>query len=144
MNKWDYEWVLDFDLVKEYGLKGWELVCTAWDERFKEMRYVMKREFQEKKEEEKEVPTAFAVVDEGVAPVSSGDLAAYIGTKVVRAAPCDEESFYLMTGRDVRSVTKGRAGYLVIYEDGYKSWSPREVFERCYRRVTHEERALIV
>ena len=52
----------------------------------------------------------------------------YIGTKVVLAEP---------QGRD------GAEGYAVIYEDGYRSWSPREVFERCYRRITTSELGLL-
>ena len=52
----------------------------------------------------------------------------YIGTKVVQAEPQEKD---------------GRDGYRVLYEDGYVSWSPRDVFERCYRRVTDQEKALI-
>lgn len=46
----------------------------------------------------------------------------YIGTKIVEAEPsvrklpdCDAEN-----------------GYEVIYKDGYKSWSPKSVFEEAY------------
>lgn len=52
----------------------------------------------------------------------------YIGTKIVRAEPEEKD---------------GRAGYAVVYEDGYRSWSPAETFERAYRRVTAAEAALI-
>lgn len=53
----------------------------------------------------------------------------YIGTKIVSATP--ETKF-----------AEKIAGYKVIYSDGYESWSPKDVFERCYREVTPEESAI--
>ena len=52
----------------------------------------------------------------------------YVGTKIVKAE---------MEMKD------GREGYAVVYEDGYRSWSPKETFERAYRRVTEAEVELI-
>lgn len=52
----------------------------------------------------------------------------YIGTKIVQAE------------REERDL---KPGYKVMYEDGYMSWSPRDVFERCYRLVTPAEASLI-
>ena len=53
----------------------------------------------------------------------------YIGTKIVLA----------------ESETKnGILGYKVVYEDGYKSWSPKETFERSYRKILDRELDLIV
>ncbi len=72
----------------------------------------------------------------------------YIGTKIVLAQPMDEATFSF-TVRGLSDVVtigadgKGRPGYLVMYEDGYRSWSPKETFERAYRRVTDAEIALI-
>jgi hypothetical protein len=37
----------------------------------------------------------------------------------------------------------GAAGYWVRYDDGYVSWSPRDVFERCYRPLTVDEQRLM-
>jgi hypothetical protein len=54
---------------------------------------------------------------------------AYIGTKVVQAEPEEKD---------------GNPGYKVVYEDGYTSWSPIQVFERCYRPVTDAEATLIL
>lgn len=42
----------------------------------------------------------------------------YIGTKVIMAEPQEKD---------------GKEGYKVQYEDGYVSWSPKDVFERAYR-----------
>ena len=36
-----------------------------------------------------------------------------------------------------------REGYSVVYENGYVSWSPKGVFERCYREISDEEKALV-
>ena len=52
----------------------------------------------------------------------------YIGTKIVFAYPL---------------VKDGKEGYSVEYEDGYISWSPKDVFERCYRPVTVQEKGLV-
>lgn len=45
----------------------------------------------------------------------------FIGTKIVEAEPCDS----LHEGEWV-------PGYKVRYEDGYESWSPKDVFEKAY------------
>ena len=64
---------------------------------------------------------------------------AYIGTKIVCASPLHESEW--VKGKNQES--GGRDGYLVVYEDGYRSWSPKEVFERCYRPVTLSEARMI-
>lgn len=43
----------------------------------------------------------------------------YIGTKIVQAEP--------------QCRSDGLAGYRVVYEDGYTSWSPASVFQEAYR-----------
>ena len=35
-------------------------------------------------------------------------------------------------------------GYKVQYEDGYLSWSPKHVFERCYRELTPQEVGMVI
>lgn len=58
----------------------------------------------------------------------------YIGTKEVSATPA-----WLIDGRvylkdDVVPRTMNRKeGYKVVYEDGYESWSPKDVFEKAYK-----------
>ena len=42
----------------------------------------------------------------------------YIGTKIIHAEPQEKG---------------GADGYAVVYEDGYKSWSPKDAFENAYR-----------
>lgn len=48
----------------------------------------------------------------------------YIGVKQVQAEP--EEG------------ARGEAGYAILYPDGYRSWSPRDVFERAYLPMGHQ------
>ena len=66
----------------------------------------------------------------------------YIGSKIVDAEPSIRA--VLANGStvyydgDVPAPEEGElrlAGYKVRYEDGYESWSPKEVFEAAYRRT---------
>jgi hypothetical protein len=47
-------------------------------------------------------------------------LTTYIGTKIIQAVPAQH--------------VDGRAGYQVVYPDGYTSWSPASAFEAAYRQ----------
>lgn len=67
---------------------------------------------------------------------------AYIGTKVVCAIPMDSYTFNVRH-RGFKGDSETAPGYMVQYEDGYKSWSPKDVFERSYRLITYAERILI-
>ncbi len=40
---------------------------------------------------------------------------------------------YLPTDETPKSMETVEEGYKVIYEDGYESWSPKDVFEKAYR-----------
>ena len=63
----------------------------------------------------------------------------YIGTKIVKAWPCyrvtprDGNFAYANLGDVVTTGGKIEEGYRVQYEDGYLSWSPKDVFEKAYR-----------
>lgn len=52
----------------------------------------------------------------------------YVGTKIVKAEPEERD---------------GKPGFGVVYEDGYRSWSPKAVFEHAYRPVTAGEFGLL-
>ena len=52
----------------------------------------------------------------------------YIGVKLISAEKCP-------AWKDAGGHKVGDPGYQVIYEDGYVSWSPKEVFEAAYRRI---------
>ena len=58
----------------------------------------------------------------------------YIGTKQVSATPAwrIDGKVYPKDGA-VPRVMNREDGYKVVYEDGYESWSPKDVFEKAYR-----------
>ena len=58
----------------------------------------------------------------------------YIGTKTVSAIPAWRVGgkIYPKDGPVPRSMNR-EDGYEVVYEDGYKSWSPKEAFEKAYK-----------
>ena len=60
----------------------------------------------------------------------------YIGTKVVDATPAwrVDGKVYLKDEAVPRSMNR-EDGYKVVYEDGYESWSPKDVFEKAYHEV---------
>lgn len=57
----------------------------------------------------------------------------YIGTKVVKAEPMTMTEAQKVLGRELKPATLEEDGYLVEYKDGYKSWSPKNVFEEAYK-----------
>ena len=60
----------------------------------------------------------------------------YIGTKVVDATPAwrVDGKVYLKDEAVPRSMNR-EDGYKVVYEGGYESWSPKDVFEKAYHEV---------
>lgn len=70
----------------------------------------------------------------------------YIGTKEVQATPaiCKGGNVYLPTDPIPRTFEKVEEGYKVVYEDGYQSWSPKDVFEKVYKPAdTFKDRLMI-
>jgi hypothetical protein len=62
-------------------------------------------------------------------------LKAYVGAKIIKACPAMEgEVKPLIVGQE------DREGYVVIYPDGYQSWSPKATFEEAYRPISDAER----
>ena len=61
----------------------------------------------------------------------------YIGTKHIEAEPMTMGEAYeknlLKAGRVPNESEKDNAGYHVMYEGGYESWSPAEPFEKAYK-----------
>lgn len=69
----------------------------------------------------------------------------FIGCKVVRAAPMDEQCFLKnIKGKDIDPNQETRPGYVVIYPDNYVSWSPQFTFDNTYRLVNLKEAELII
>lgn len=48
----------------------------------------------------------------------------YVGVKHIKAEPQEKD---------------GKAGYKVIYDDGYESWSPKETFEKAYFTISNKD-----
>lgn len=72
----------------------------------------------------------------------------YTGTKTIKACPMPLGEAEKVLGRTIEtSAVENREltpGYLVEYEDGYRSWSPKEVFDKAYRvSETHLDRMKI-
>lgn len=62
----------------------------------------------------------------------------YIGVKLIKAEPMTEMEFNVFKEGAVTEDFGGidRAGYKILYPDGYVSWSPKKVFEEAYMKVT--------
>lgn len=58
----------------------------------------------------------------------------YIGKKEVQAEPMNElQAVELGYARANEDNHEWRGGYHVVYEGGYHSWSPKDVFEKAYK-----------
>lgn len=57
----------------------------------------------------------------------------FIGTKVIMAEPMTMKEAQKVLGREIKPATAEEDGYLVEYKDGYKSWSPKSVFDEAYK-----------
>lgn len=67
----------------------------------------------------------------------------YVGTKIVKASPMEYEAYARKNNKWTEGQETMGSGYEVQYEDGYLSWSPKSVFERCYREITSQEKIMI-
>lgn len=61
----------------------------------------------------------------------------YIGTKEVEAEPMTMGEAYrrnlLQNGKMLNEANKDAPGYYIKYENGYESWSPKDVFDKAYK-----------
>lgn len=62
----------------------------------------------------------------------------YIGTKIIEAAPAIRMGGKIYDANELipRSMELVEEGYKVRYQDGYESFSPKDVFERFYLELT--------
>ena len=68
----------------------------------------------------------------------------YIGTKTIMAMPMAKSEAEKVLNRSLNDAKGGEDGYLVEYPDGYRSWSPKETFEKAYKIAeTHLDRMRI-
>ena len=71
----------------------------------------------------------------------------YLGVKLIEAEPSSLDQFAgAKNFGDLSKLSGGvdREGYKVVYEDGYTSWSPKDVFEKAYRRVDNLTFGLVI
>lgn len=61
------------------------------------------------------------------------EMRTYIGTKTIKAVPMGKTEAEKVLDKSITPATPGTDGYLVEYSDGYRSWSPKKVFEDVYR-----------
>ncbi len=66
----------------------------------------------------------------------------YLGVKLIGATPATHgeysiEKYGESSNSEFSIQNKDSEGYKVVYEDGYVSWSPKEVFEKAYRPITN-------
>lgn len=60
----------------------------------------------------------------------------HIGTKLVKAAPMSRGEYNNYRGWQIPpDEDPNDKGFLIVYEHGYESWSPKDVFEKSYREV---------
>ena len=59
----------------------------------------------------------------------------YIGVKIVKAEPMSKGEFNRRKGAVSSLEQSEEEGYIVKYPDGYVSWSPKDVFEKAYRKL---------
>lgn len=62
----------------------------------------------------------------------------YIGTKIIEASPAIRKGGKVYDANELipRSMEPVEEGYKVRYQDGYESFSPKDVFERAYLELT--------
>lgn len=62
----------------------------------------------------------------------------YIGVKLIEAEPMNLGEYNLFRGWTIpKNENPEKEGYKVVYPDGYVSWSPKEIFETAYMKVSH-------
>ena len=71
----------------------------------------------------------------------------YVGTKIIQAEEMSEFQWHRISHHplhnpDDKTSNNDKTGYHVIYEDGYQSWSPKDVFEKAYHEFLPEGRAV--
>ncbi len=58
----------------------------------------------------------------------------YVGTKMLEAKPMNRGEYNNYRGWPIPNDENPHDdGYLVKYQDGYESWSPKEIFEEAYK-----------
>jgi hypothetical protein len=73
--------------------------------------------------------------------MEDGLLHTYIGVKMIKAMEMTNIEFVKKQDKPIdEEMSKLLQGYLVVYPDGYESWSPKEVFESAYFKIENNDR----
>lgn len=68
----------------------------------------------------------------------------YIGTKQIKAVPAYRiDGKVYLKDEPIPRAMNIEEGYKVVYEDGYESWSPKDVFEKAYKEVVSVNSPLV-
>lgn len=59
----------------------------------------------------------------------------YLGVKLIEAELAKGYNNKLYLGQGIPVGDSLQEGYKVVYEDGYTSWSPKDTFEKAYRKI---------
>lgn len=77
-------------------------------------------------------------------PYGGNELPLYEGRKQVQATPMSKHEYLKSSNKESIPSDLDQPGYLVIYKDGYKSWSPQNVFDEAYNKCgSHLDRMRI-
>ena len=68
----------------------------------------------------------------------------YLGIKIVDAEPMTSDDAFKNGLIRVDVIIPGLDGYKVVYEDGYESWSPKDVFEKAYKVCIETNKLTII
>ena len=68
----------------------------------------------------------------------------YVGSKIIKAFIMSECDFLRVYKKELVRNREDQHGYCVIYPGGYRSWSPKKVFEEAYREVSSAEKDLVI
>jgi hypothetical protein len=74
--------------------------------------------------------------------IEHAGMRSYLGAKIIDAKPMTLDEFSKIQQRPYDPKDDGD-GYMVVYPDGYKSWSPKAVFEEAYRPVNAAEKGMV-
>ena len=93
--------------------------------------------------EDSGIQTGDPGIDTETKTIDRGDTELYGGWKLIRAKPMLSHDFKtFIKEEEVPPNEENELGYYVIYPDGYESWSPQDVFEEAYRKISAKEKAL--
>ena len=84
----------------------------------------------------------FIVIDKAKKGDTESMMKTYIGCKIIQGRPMSHNEF-LTAIKGKQAIDDDESGYMVVYPDGYESWSPTFAFESAYREIIPGELELL-